>query len=92
MSLHGCLGLTASEIAAPLAALETEGFAMRGRFTPEANARGMVRASAVVAHPPLHAQAAASRNRTSCGARLLAFSVRLATRVRRRSDDRAEGA
>ena len=36
--LARCLGLTASELAAPLAALETEGFAMRGRFTPEANA------------------------------------------------------
>ena len=34
--LAGCLGLTASELAAPLAALETEGFAMRGRFTPGA--------------------------------------------------------
>jgi ATP-dependent Lhr-like helicase len=32
------LGLTASESAAPLAALEAEGFAMRGRFTPDANA------------------------------------------------------
>ena len=32
------LGLTASELAAPLGALETEGFAMRGRFTPEADA------------------------------------------------------
>ena len=30
-------GLTASELAVPLAALETEGFAMRGRFTPGAN-------------------------------------------------------
>jgi ATP-dependent helicase Lhr and Lhr-like helicase len=36
--LTRCLGLTASELAAPLAALEAEGFAMRGRFTPEANA------------------------------------------------------
>ena len=35
--LARCLGLTASELAAPLAALETEGFAMRGRFTPGAN-------------------------------------------------------
>jgi len=32
------LGLTPAEIAAPLAALETEGFALRGRFTPGANA------------------------------------------------------
>ena len=32
------LGLTATEIAVPLAALEAEGFAMRGRFTPEAAA------------------------------------------------------
>ena len=32
------LGLTASECASPLAALEAEGFAMRGRFTPDANA------------------------------------------------------
>ena len=35
--LARCLGLTGSEFAAPLAALETEGFAMRGRFTAEAN-------------------------------------------------------
>src|SRR5262249_38812800 len=32
------LGLTVSESAAPLAALEAEGFAMRGRFTPDATA------------------------------------------------------
>src|SRR5262249_701120 len=32
------LGLTASECAAPLIALEAEGFAMRGRFTPDATA------------------------------------------------------
>jgi ATP-dependent Lhr-like helicase len=31
------LGLTASECAAPLTALEAEGFAMRGRFTPDAS-------------------------------------------------------
>ncbi len=32
------LGLAASEVEVPLAALEAEGFAMRGRFTPEAAA------------------------------------------------------
>ena len=32
------LGLAANECAAPLAALEAEGFAMRGRFTPDASA------------------------------------------------------
>ena len=32
------LGLTPAEIAAPLTALEAEGFALRGRFTPGANA------------------------------------------------------
>ena len=32
------LGLAANECAAPLAALEAEGFAMRGRFTPHASA------------------------------------------------------
>ncbi len=32
------LGLTSAEIATPLAALEAEGFALRGRFTPGANA------------------------------------------------------
>jgi ATP-dependent helicase Lhr and Lhr-like helicase len=32
------LGLAAAEIAVPLAALETEGFAMRGRFSPQAAA------------------------------------------------------
>jgi ATP-dependent Lhr-like helicase len=32
------LGLTSAEVEVPLAALEAEGFAMRGRFTPEAAA------------------------------------------------------
>ena len=32
------LGLTLTEVEVPLAALEAEGFAMRGRFTPEATA------------------------------------------------------
>src|SRR5262249_23887057 len=31
------VGLAAGDIAAPLAALEAEGFAMRGRFTPDAD-------------------------------------------------------
>src|SRR5262249_3934878 len=35
-ALAAPLGLTTGEIATPLAALEAEGFAMRGRFTPEA--------------------------------------------------------
>jgi len=35
-ALAGALGLDAAEIAAALAALEAEGFAMRGRFTPGA--------------------------------------------------------
>jgi ATP-dependent Lhr-like helicase len=37
-ALDACLGLTPSEVAAALFALEAEGFAMRGRFTPEAAA------------------------------------------------------
>jgi ATP-dependent Lhr-like helicase len=37
-TLAHSLGLTAAEIAVPLAALEAEGFAMRGRFTPDAAA------------------------------------------------------
>ena len=86
------LGLAASEIEVPLAALEAEGFAMRGRFTPGAAAAGMVRAAAVVAHPPLHAQAAARGDRAGRGARLAALSVRLAARLGRRPDGRAEGA
>jgi ATP-dependent Lhr-like helicase len=36
--LGGGLSLTGSECVAPLAALEAEGFAMRGRFTPDASA------------------------------------------------------
>jgi ATP-dependent Lhr-like helicase len=35
-ALAGTLGLAPNEIATALAALQTEGFAMRGRFTPEA--------------------------------------------------------
>jgi ATP-dependent helicase Lhr and Lhr-like helicase len=35
-ALAAILGLQSQDIAAPLAALEAEGFAMRGRFTPEA--------------------------------------------------------
>ena len=35
-ALAACLGLAPSELASPLAALEVEGFALRGRFTPSA--------------------------------------------------------
>jgi ATP-dependent Lhr-like helicase len=37
-ALAAPLGLGADDIAAPLAALEAEGFALRGRFTPDADA------------------------------------------------------
>ena len=37
-ALAAALGLKADEIATPLAALQAEGFAMRGRFTPGTNA------------------------------------------------------
>ena len=42
---------------------------MRGRFTADAIGRRMVRAPAAVAHPPLHDQAAAGRDRAGGGAR-----------------------
>ena len=70
-------------IAAALAALEAEGFAMRGRFTPGRERRGMVRAPAARAHPPLHGQAPARRDRAGRRARLPALPVRLAARRRR---------
>ena len=46
--------------------------------------RRMVRAPAARAHPPLHAEAAARRDRAGRGARLPALPVRLAARDRRR--------
>ena len=53
---------------------------MRGRFTPDAERRGVVRAPAAVAHPPLHDQASARRDRAGRRARLPALPVRLAAR------------
>ena len=49
----------------------------------------MVRAPAARAHPPLHRQAPARRDRAGRGARLPALPVRLAARRRRRADGRA---
>ena len=77
------LGLAPAGIAAALAALEAEGFAMRGRFTPRRGGRGMVRAPAAGAHSRLHRQAPAGRDRAGGGARLPAFPARLAARDRR---------
>ena len=65
--------LPASRINIALAALEAEGFAMRGRFAPGGRRRRMVRTPAARAHPSLHGQTAAGRNRArvkrgiSCG-------------------------
>ena len=84
-ALAAPLGLEPGEIAAALAALEAEGFAMRGRFTPGDERRGMVRAPAAGAHPPLHGQAPARRDRAGRGARLPALPVRLAARDGRRA-------
>ncbi len=50
------LGAAREEIAAALVALQTEGFAMRGRFTPDAARGGVVRAAAAGAHQPLYGQ------------------------------------
>ena len=80
-----------SDIAAALAALEAEGFAMRGRFTPAADGRRMVRAPPARPHPPLHGQAAARRDRAGGGARLPALPARLAARRRRGADGGAGG-
>ena len=76
----------------PLAALETEGFALRGRFTPGGDQRGMVRAAAARAHPPLHDQAAARRDRAGGGARFPALPARVAARRTRCAHGRARRA
>ena len=83
------LGLTPKDIAPALAALEAEGFAMRGRFTPGDDRRGMVRTPAAGAHSPLHRQAPARRDRAGRGARLPALSAGLAAGHARYAHGRA---
>ena len=80
-ALAAPLGLEPSDIAAALMALEAEGFAMRGRFTPGSERGGVVRPAPARAHPPLHGQAAARRDRAGRRARLPALPVRLAARA-----------
>ena len=71
---RAALGLARADIEPRLLALEAEGFALRGRFTPGAapSGRRMVRAPAARAHPSLHARSACgarssrSRRATSC--------------------------
>ena len=76
-ALAAPLGLEPNDIAAALAALQTEGFAMRGRFTPHRRGR-MVRAPAARPHSQLYGQAAARRDRAGRRARLPAFPPALA--------------
>ncbi len=58
-------------------------FCDAGPVYPRRKHGRMVRASAAGAHPRLHRQTPARRNRTRCGARLHALPVRLAARQRR---------
>ncbi len=88
-ALAAPLGLEPDDIGAALAALEVEGFALRGRFTPGQQRRGMVRPAAARAHPSLHGPPPACRDRTGCRARLPALPVRLAARDRRGASGRA---
>ncbi len=81
-ALAAPLGLTPEAIAAALIALQGEGFALRGRFTPGRRCRGMVRAPAARSHPSLYAGPAARRDRAGRGARLPALPCRLAARHR----------
>ena len=83
------LGLEPEDIAAALAALEAEGFALRGRFTPAADAGRMVRAPAARPHSSLYGQAAARRDRAGRRARLPALPPRLAAGHGRRAHGRA---
>ena len=84
--------LGCSEIAAGLATLEAEGFAMRGRFSAGRDRRRMVRAPPAGAHPSLHDQAAARGDRAGGRARLPALPVPLAARRARGAHGRREGA
>ena len=77
-ALAAPLGLEPNDIAAALAALQTEGFAMRGRFTPQAGRGRMVRAPAARPHSQLYGQAAARRDRAGRRARLPALPPALA--------------
>ena len=88
-ALAAPLGRTPGDIAAALAALQTEGFAMRGRFTPRAKHGRMVRAPPARAHPHLYGQAFARGNRARRGARFSALPVRLAARRARCAHARA---
>ena len=76
-------------IDAALIALQAEGFAMRGRFTPGAQRRRMVRAAPAGAHSSLHGQAPARRDRAGAGAGLPALPVRVAARAARSAHARA---
>ena len=78
-----------------LAALEAEGFAMRGRFTPGADERRMVRAPPAGAHPSLHDQAPArarsSRSRARDFLRFLFDWQRVAPDARMEGPDALDG-
>ena len=70
-------GLAAGDVLPALAALEQQGTAMRGTFTSEAGAaprRGVVRAAPARAHPSLHAEAPAQRDRARDARRLSSAS------------------
>ena len=73
----------AGGIAAGLAALEAQGFAMSGRFTQACLGRRMVRAPPARPHPSLHDQAAARGDRARGGARFPALPLQVAARVAR---------
>ena len=95
-ALAAPLGLGAAARSRPRSrALEAEGFVLRGRFTPGGGGRGMVRAPAARAHPPLHAQAAArarssrSRRATSCAS--CSRWQRVAADARMQGPDAARG-
>ncbi len=89
-ALAAPLGLAPDAIAAALAALQERRVSRCAAASrPDAADGRMVRAPAAGAHPPLHAEAAARRDRAGRGARLPALPVRLAAGHRRDPHGRA---
>ena len=88
-ALAAPLGLEADDISAALVALEVEGFALRGHFTPGSNAGGMVRPAAARADSSLHRPPTACRDRAGRRARLPSLPVRLAAGDAMRRDWKA---
>ena len=77
-SSRRAIGVAARAVESALARLEGRGIAVRGRFERRARGRAVLRPQPARAHPPLHAGAAAARDRAGQRAGLPALPARLA--------------